>query len=310
MKTRKMVSILIIALIAVLMLTTVVASAEPVSAASKVNVKWDANGGKIGTAKVTTTTVTKDVKLGKLPKTPKKVGYAFKGWYTKKSGGTKITTNTIAKKKVTYYAQWAKAYTLTFDANGGTVSPKSKKVGNKLSYGTLPTPTRSGYTFTGWYTAKTGGKQVSTTTKMVAKNVKVYAQWKKGSSTMNTASNRVLNAEEKKFVGKWKLNWDGSSVYEFKADGTYSQVASIKYFSGGSSYHSYWWGEKGYYSVKNGKLTLQYQYTKDYNKVLVFSNAIWSDWETGTPKDITFFTENGKQYMKGLVGDLPFIKVS
>jgi len=212
MKTRKMVSILIIAMVAVLMLAAVVASAEPVSAASNVKVKWDANGGKIGTAKVATTTVTKDVKLGKLVKAPKKTGYVFKGWYTKKSGGTKITTTTKVKKKVTYYAQWVKAYTLTFDANGGTVTPKSKKVGNKLSYGTLPTPKRSGYTFDGWYTAKTGGKKISTTTKMVAKNVKIYAQWKKGSS-------RVLNAEEKRLVGKY-VSSRLTTSYDFRADGT------------------------------------------------------------------------------------------
>ncbi|MCL2688147.1 MAG: InlB B-repeat-containing protein [Methanobrevibacter sp.] len=113
MKTRKIVSILIIASVAVLMLTVAVASAEPVSAASKVKVTWNANGGKIGTAKITTSTVTKDVKIGKLPKTPKKVNYSFKGWYTKKTGGTKVTTNTKVKKKVTYYAQWKKTSSST-----------------------------------------------------------------------------------------------------------------------------------------------------------------------------------------------------
>jgi len=121
MKVRKMVSILIIVVVAVLMLTTVVASAEPVSAASKkVKVKWDANGGKIGTAKTTTINVKKGAKIGKLPKTPKKIGYSFKGWYTKKSGGTKITDKTKVKKKVTYYAQWKK----------GSSSDNSKLVGH------------------------------------------------------------------------------------------------------------------------------------------------------------------------------------
>jgi len=108
MKTRKIVSILIIALVAILMLTVAVASAEPVSAVSKVKVKWDANGGKIGTAKTITSNVKKGAKIGKLPKTPKKTGYIFKGWYTKKSGGTKITVTSKVKKKVTYYAQWKK----------------------------------------------------------------------------------------------------------------------------------------------------------------------------------------------------------
>jgi len=76
--------------------------------AASCKITWNGNSGKIGTKKTTTTTVKKGTKIGKLPTTPKRVGYAFKGWYTKKTGGTKITKNTVAKKKVTYYAQWKK----------------------------------------------------------------------------------------------------------------------------------------------------------------------------------------------------------
>ena len=40
--------------------------------------------------------------------------------------------------------------TVTFDANGGTVSQTSKEVTYGTNYGTLPTPTKSGATFLGW----------------------------------------------------------------------------------------------------------------------------------------------------------------
>ena len=40
--------------------------------------------------------------------------------------------------------------TVTFNANGGTVSPTSKTVNKGFTYGTLPTPEKSGYTFAGW----------------------------------------------------------------------------------------------------------------------------------------------------------------
>jgi len=249
MKTNKLISTIFIAVIAILMVTVVLASVQAVDAApKKVKVIWNANGGKIGAAKSVTTTVTKNAKIAKLPKTPKKVGYAFKGWYTKKTGGTKVSKGIKVNKKVAYYAQWVKQYTLTFDANGGTVSPNSKKIGNKLAYGTLPTPKRSGYTFTGWFTSKTGGTKVSTSTKMPAKNVKVYAQWKKGSSVSNSASNRVLNADEKALVGfygygdtsagykqfvsisasgealsKWMGEYSYVRCIMFNADGTYEQ---------------------------------------------------------------------------------------
>lgn len=78
-------------------------------------------------------------------------------------------------------ANWkANEYTLTFNANGGTVNPTSKLAVYDQSYGALPTPTRSGYKFKGWYTATTGGTQItSSTIHNVAGNRTVYAQWNK-----------------------------------------------------------------------------------------------------------------------------------
>lgn len=71
-------------------------------------ITWNGNNGKIGTKKIVTTTVKKGSKLNKLAATPKRNGFSFKGWFTKKSGGTKITKNTRPRKSVTYYAQWSK----------------------------------------------------------------------------------------------------------------------------------------------------------------------------------------------------------
>ena len=53
---------------------------------------------------------------------------------------------------VKLYAVWqANAYTVALDPAGGTVNPTSIKVTYDKAYGTLPTPTRSGYTFNGWF---------------------------------------------------------------------------------------------------------------------------------------------------------------
>ena len=70
------------------------------------------------------------------------------------------------------------AQTLYFDANGGTVSPSSKLVGHGKPYGELPTPSRPGFRFDGWFTAPQGGSQVSSST--VNNNfsdVTLYAHW-------------------------------------------------------------------------------------------------------------------------------------
>ncbi|MBR1921567.1 MAG: leucine-rich repeat protein, partial [Kiritimatiellae bacterium] len=58
--------------------------------------------------------------------------------------------------------------TVTFNANGGLVSPATKTVNSGSVIGTLPTPTRNGYTFNGWFTAATGGTQVTASAKVTA----------------------------------------------------------------------------------------------------------------------------------------------
>lgn len=68
------------------------------------SVSFDANKGKA--VKTTLTLACKDT-YGKLPKTTRK-GYQFLGWYTKKTGGTKVTAKTVFKKKSdqVLYAHW------------------------------------------------------------------------------------------------------------------------------------------------------------------------------------------------------------
>ena len=73
--------------------------------------------------------------------------------------------------------QWtAPTYTVTLHANGGSVSPDSVTTGADGKLANLPTPTRSSYSFNGWYTEKNGGTKVTTDTVFHAKTT-VYAHW-------------------------------------------------------------------------------------------------------------------------------------
>ncbi len=141
---------------------------------------FNGNGGS--TPSPSSITKKYNTALGTLP-TCTRTGYTFLGWYTASSGGTKISTTTVVTKDITYYAQWSiNSYTLTFNPNGGTVTSTSKNLEYNSVYGTLPTPTRASdaqytYTFAGWYTAATGGTQVTAATKMAAKDTTVYAHW-------------------------------------------------------------------------------------------------------------------------------------
>lgn len=72
------------------------------------------------------------------------------------------------------------SYLVTFDANGGRVSPTSTAVTIGKKYGPLPTPNRYGYDFDGWYTEKIGGKDKKVTeTDVVGTNppTTLYAHW-------------------------------------------------------------------------------------------------------------------------------------
>ena len=88
-----------------------------------------------------------------------------------------LTLNAYGKEIVFMYTP--NKYTVTFDANGGTLTgQKTKQVNFGSKYGNLSTAERTGYTFDGWFTDKDGGKQVEKST--VVKNPNdhtLYAHW-------------------------------------------------------------------------------------------------------------------------------------
>lgn len=77
------------------------------------------------------------------------------------------------------YTDTVKRVRIVFASNGGRVSSGSKTVICGKTYGALPTPTRRGYTFAGWYTAKSGGSRIgSSSVVRTTRNQTLYARWK------------------------------------------------------------------------------------------------------------------------------------
>ena len=130
---------------------------------------------------------------GNLP-TPTREGYTFNGWFTAKADGSKVESSTpfTTASEHEIYAQWtANKYTVTADANGGTITTASgwtienggatatKDVTYDSKYGTLPIPTRDNYYFIGWSIEQTGEPSVDKDTYVTtASNHTIYAQWK------------------------------------------------------------------------------------------------------------------------------------
>ena len=117
-------------------------------------VSYNANGGSGAPA---SQTKTYGAPLTLSAAKPTRAGHTFLGWNTKADGsgagyaaGGSYTANAAA----TLYAQWqANAYAVTFDAQGGNVTPAGKSVTYGQPYGALPVPERPGYRFDGWFTA-------------------------------------------------------------------------------------------------------------------------------------------------------------
>ena len=107
-------------------------------------------------------------------------GQQFKGWATSASGAVITGTSITVSADTKLYAIWepipATEYTISFNINGGIGTiPSQTTSGQKLS--SLPTATHSGsYSFAGWYTAASGGTQITTAYEFSA-DTTVYAHW-------------------------------------------------------------------------------------------------------------------------------------
>ena len=106
------------------------------------------------------------------PDAPTRIGYTFAGW-------NREIPETMPAEDMIITATWtANTYTVAFDANGGECSTADKPVTYGGTYGALPTATRTGYRFDGWYTAAEGGEQVSgSDTVSITSGQTLYAQW-------------------------------------------------------------------------------------------------------------------------------------
>lgn len=145
------------------------------------NISYDLNGGELAQGASNPDTYTyesADINLAK----PSREGYTFLGW-----SGTNLTDNTedvtIAHNSLgdrSYKAEFQiNEYTATFDANAGeTANPETITKNYNEELGNLPTTSRLGYKFLGWFTDATAGDEITDATKMPAGDVTYYAHWK------------------------------------------------------------------------------------------------------------------------------------
>ena len=166
-------------------------------------VTFDGNGGTSSVGSMTTT----NQKLTSLPSASRSGSYSFDGWYTEKSGGTKITTDTVFSANTTVYAHWTYTggggggynppvtyYTLRFETGGGSDIPSVREAYNTYIDLTKYVPTWRGHTFIGWYTERSLMNKVSGV--YLTKDMTVYAGWRVNENP-GTGANPFTDVSEK-----------------------------------------------------------------------------------------------------------------
>ncbi|MFR2751359.1 MAG: InlB B-repeat-containing protein [Dysosmobacter welbionis] len=166
-------------------------------------VTFDGNGGTPSVSSMTTT----DQKLTSLPSASRRGSYSFDGWYTEKSGGTKITTATVFSANTTVYAHWTYTggggggynppvtyYTLRFETGGGSDIPSVRETYNTYIDLTKYVPTWRGHTFIGWYSERSLTNKVSSV--YLTKDMTVYAGWRVDENP-GTGANPFTDVSEK-----------------------------------------------------------------------------------------------------------------
>ena len=172
-------------------------------APTEYTITFDGNGGTPSAGSMTTT----NRKLTSLPSASRSGSYSFDGWYTEKSGGTKITKDTVFHANITVYAHWTYTggggggynppvtyYTLRFETGGGSDIPSVQGTYNTYIDLTKYVPTWRGHTFIGWYTERSLMNKVSGV--YLTKDMTVYASWRVDENP-GTGANPFTDVSEK-----------------------------------------------------------------------------------------------------------------
>ena len=178
------------------------------------------NGGKMSSSHATTYTVSKTTKLP----LPVKPGYSFDGWCTNKKLTKNVgrsTESLVGNKKL--YAKWVPiTYSIAYILDGGTLpadAPTTYSIESPVN--TLPTPTRAGYSFMGWFSDSKRTNVVTSIPSTSKGNKKLYASWLKRTLVAhrglraNTVENSVQAFQNAAAKGFSEVELD----VQFTADG-------------------------------------------------------------------------------------------
>jgi uncharacterized repeat protein (TIGR02543 family)/LPXTG-motif cell wall-anchored protein len=160
-----------------------------------------------------------------------RTGYQFSGWNTAADGsGTAYAAgaSTTMTADITLFAQWDQAFTLSYNANGGSGTiPASvtQTSGSTTTVGSGDGLSRTNYVFSGWNTAADGSGTACApgNTVTILSDITLYAQWTPDLTLTSSVSDGIIYAGGRITLtpniegGTWSFN----SYYLSRSDYTF-----------------------------------------------------------------------------------------
>lgn len=228
-------------------------------------------------------------------------GFEFTGWNTQSDGegdsysNCEIIDNLATKNgaKVNLYAQWdSTSYSITYHDNGGTrvtSGPSSYNYGEAF---TLPTATRYGYIFGGWYKEETFKNKIGAIKATNYGDLDLYAKWTVDKTMLNGRSFAIT------VVNNPEFNWNGASI-----PGSYVYGSTITFPSGATAPLRYGYTFAGWFTTPTYSKKITGITAKTSDDITLY--AKWTPktysvtYKINVPTGVESKTVTGKDFVQG-----------
>ena len=190
-----------------------------------------------------------------VPETPTRDGYVFSKWTTDVAGEHEYDFATAVSAPITLYAQWTEAKTISFDTQGGSAVPAQQVKTGAMAV-QPDDPTRTGYTFAGWYANADYSGGPYNFTDAVNDDVTLYAKWTPNmyAVTFDSQGGSAVDAQQVAYGGYatqpatptrdgytfvgWTTDAAGTTPYGFGMPVTGDITLYAKWDDAGATYHT------------------------------------------------------------------------
>lgn len=230
---------------------------------------------------------------------------AITGWYTDKDYTNKVDSVTINGADITLYAKVEKGYWLTFESNGGSyVAPAFYANGTTAK--SPDEPTKSGYTFAGWYTD--GDLKTPASFDSITASTTLYAKWTAGTETKYTVIHFWENANDDGYSFKESETKTGATGDKTNAgaksyQGFTAQTITQQEIAGDGSTIVKVYYKRNVYSVRFYSNSGIFGFSKEYTSLRItakYGAYIGDQWPTYDDSNAWATTDNGSTYQSNI----------